>query len=81
MDYAPTDIGGTFVLIHGSTATQEIACDASADDLESALETLPSVKAVSVSREVNGLDHGFTWSVTFFVRLVPQLRSAPTGGQ
>ncbi len=36
------------------------------EELAIALESLPSIKAVSVARCPSGLEHGFTWTVTFF---------------
>ena len=36
------------------------------EELAIALESLPSINAVSVARSPSGLEHGFTWTVTFF---------------
>jgi hypothetical protein len=36
------------------------------EELAIALESLPSINAVSVARSSSGLEHGFTWTVTFF---------------
>ncbi len=36
------------------------------EELAIALESLPSFNAVSVARSPSGLEHGFTWTVTFF---------------
>jgi hypothetical protein len=36
------------------------------EELAIALESLPSINAVSVAGSPSGLEHGFTWTVTFF---------------
>ena len=36
------------------------------EELAIALESLPSINAVSEARSPSGLEHGFTWTVTFF---------------
>ena len=36
------------------------------EEVAIALESLPSINAVSVARFPSGLEHGFTWRVTFF---------------
>ena len=43
-------LGGSFQLILGAYLTADIACDASGEELAAALEALPSVEAVAVTR-------------------------------
>ena len=72
-------LGGSFQLLFGDEATAAIPFDASDQMVASALEALPSVHAVGVSRYpydqsptrlINGtlgMEHGYTWLVTFYV--------------
>ena len=71
------ELGGTFRLFVGETVTEQIAFDAGADTVATALESLSSVHAVAVERSVAGLDHGFAWTVTFFASQCSERGSVP----
>ena len=60
------ELGGTFTLSLSSYSTKSIPFNASAELMAAALEELPSVDLVSVTRSNYGDNHGFSWTVTFF---------------
>ncbi|KAJ1434348.1 hypothetical protein B484DRAFT_417484, partial [Ochromonadaceae sp. CCMP2298] len=71
-------LGGSFQLILGGASTSDIPYDAPEEAMAAALEALPSVRAVAVTRTpsfstsvysdstIGGLERGFNWQVTFF---------------
>eukprot|EP00970_Alexandrium_tamarense_P002964 scaffold427_cov103-Alexandrium_tamarense.AAC.19 len=72
-------IMGHFTITHNGDATVPIHVDASADDIKVAMENLPSIGSVSVTKDVVGIRHDFDnhnsvpgstslfniWTVTF----------------
>ena len=60
------ELGGSFKLSYNGTLTSSLDFDATASDVESALEDV-SNRGVSVTRSVAELDGGYTWLVTFDV--------------
>ena len=59
-----TPLGGTFTLSCAGDTTNPLPFDAS--PLQMAMELEGIVGAVGVTRTPLGLDHGYTWTVTFF---------------
>ncbi|GMH48108.1 hypothetical protein TL16_g00218 [Triparma laevis f. inornata] len=57
------DLTGGFFLAHHEHATAQISVAASANEVKEALEALPSIGTVSVSR--TEVLNGFTWAITF----------------
>ena len=61
----PTPLGGSFALFYGGAATYQLAHDATADAVKSALEALPSLGGrVDVGRDIFGFGQ-YQWRVTF----------------
>ena len=58
-------LSGTFRLGFEGDNTVNIPFDATEEELTSALEALPSVGAVTVSRSTSDFQRGYSWSVTF----------------
>lgn len=58
-------VGGSFTLSLGGVSTGALAWDASAADMEAALEDLSTVGEVTVMRGAADGERGHTWSVTF----------------
>jgi hypothetical protein len=58
-------ITGVFTVGFGGAVTRALPCDASASDVEAALEELPTVGDVVVQRTPHAADEGFDWDVTF----------------
>lgn len=59
-------LGGTFALSLGGSVTPQIPFNASPDQFAQAIEALPDINAVGVTRSGPTLDLGYTWTVTFF---------------
>lgn len=61
------EVSGTFELSFGTDTTYELALTASARDVQSALESLPSIDRVSVNKvsASPGSSQGYQWDVTF----------------
>jgi len=63
---APTPLSGSFVLGFGGVSSLPIPHDAAASEMQAALELVPGVGSVRVSRRaLNGPAQTFEWSVTF----------------
>ena len=72
-------ISGSFRLGFKGHRTGPIPCDASASDVEAALEGLHTLSDVTVSRHANGFGHN--WLVTFASELGPQPLLVSHGAQ
>ena len=59
------DLGGTFRIAFGGHATDEVSVKSTAHEMKRALESLPTVGTVVVSREY--IPNGVTWAVTFLI--------------
>ena len=57
------DIGGFFRIAFRGHCTEEISAKSTANDMKNALETLPTIGSVIVSREFNS--DGLIWAITF----------------
>lgn len=62
---AGNEVGGTFRLSFAGHVSAEIPHDAQPQELEAALEALPSVGDVAVTRSSPDSEGGYAWSVTF----------------
>lgn len=63
---SPTPLSGSFTLQFGGVDSAAIPHDASASEMQAALELLPGLGSVRVSRQaLNGPAQTFEWSVTF----------------
>jgi hypothetical protein len=58
-------IGGSFTLTFDGATTAAIATDASENDMRLALEALPGIATVAVSRSSPDFQLGYTWTVEF----------------
>ena len=58
-------IGGSFTLSFNDTMSVDMPYDVSATEMKAALDDLPGVGTVSVSRATNGARGGYSWTVTF----------------
>ena len=58
-------LGGTFLLQLNSEVTAPISHDASAANMQQALEALPTIGLVSVQRSGPDMQGGYQWSITF----------------
>eukprot|EP01036_Dinobryon_divergens_P022354 gene22354-30602_t len=70
IDFTGTDvIGGSFSLSYMGNMTLDLPYDVSAEEMKYALEDLPMINSVTVSRAfnyINGLNrHAYTWTITF----------------
>ena len=75
----PTPLGGTFTLLYLSEETGPLPHDSSAEMVKSALESLPSVDRVDVSRESS--EHGqCRWLVTFRLPQEPAILTIGSSG-
>ena len=75
-----TPLGGTFTLSFGNATTPPLYVFASASDVAVALLTLPTVGAVTVSRNASSGTGGVVWSVTFSgCRVLEFAPPAPAG--
>jgi len=54
---------GTFTLGYGTDKTDSLSIDSTADDVQSALESLSSIRSVRVWR--SGVNPSYQWSITF----------------
>ncbi|MFN4352934.1 MAG: fibronectin type III domain-containing protein, partial [Hylemonella sp.] len=74
------DLGGEFVLAFEGKRTQALPFDASATEVRQALQALPSLGAVHVTRRREGV--GLRWVVTFLGNpgAVPLLQVSTDGG-
>jgi hypothetical protein len=89
----PNDLVGTFQLSFNGTETKTsyLDADASANEVELALEQLPNMRDVTVERNLasanGGSDNGYAWTVTFTgdkgnqpaIAIVSDKLSAPNG--
>ncbi|CAM9165015.1 unnamed protein product, partial [Choristocarpus tenellus] len=58
-------LSGTFSLTYDGQTTDDLAFDATAQDLKVALESLCTVGQVEVNRSLGPANGGFTWIITF----------------
>lgn len=68
------DLGGVFRIAFGGHATEEIAAKSTANDVKLALDSLPTIGSVSVSRDYR---NGLVWVITFLANLSNESKFGP----